>query len=185
MFELFKNCNNLLEIDLSNLEGSNIRELNSTFENCENLENANLTLKNGTNIQSMDNSFNGCKNLKDIDLSNFIPKNNISVQYMFKDCISLNYVNMSNFYSFNFQGIFSGCINLKIYNNIDIFQNTNNIHINISLNEIINSIIEVFNLTCEIGEYSKCKTCLQGLLYSQYCESCNEGYYIPYQKKRK
>ena len=71
MFELFKNCNNLLEIDLSNLEGSNIRELNSTFENCENLENANLTLKNGTNIQSMDNSFNGCKNLKDIDLSNF------------------------------------------------------------------------------------------------------------------
>ena len=185
MFELFKNCNDLLEVDLSTLESSNLKELNSTFENCENLENVNLTLKNGTNIISMDNSFNGCKNLKDIDLSNFIPKNNISMQYMFRDCISLNYVDLSNFYTFNFQGIFSGCINLKIYNNIDIFRNTNNIYINISLSEIINSIIEKFDLTCEIGEFSKCKTCQKSLLYSQYCDTCNEGYYIPYQKKRK
>ena len=105
---------------------------------------------------------------------------------MFKDFISLNYVKLSNFYSFNYQGNFSGYINLIIYNNIDIFQNTNNILINISLNEIINSIIEVFNLAYEIGEYSKCKTCHQGLLYSHiYCESCNEGNYIPNQKKRK
>ena len=36
--ELFKNCRNLIEIDLSNLEGLNIKDLNSTFENCENLE---------------------------------------------------------------------------------------------------------------------------------------------------
>ena len=150
---------NLLEIDLSSLEGSNLKELNSTFENCENLENANLTLKNGTSITSMDNSFKGCRNLKDIDLSNFIPKNNISIQFMFKDCISLNYVNLDNFYTYNFQGIFSGCINLKIYNNMDISQNSNNM----SLNEIINSITEKFNLTCEKGENSKYKTCQQGL----------------------
>ena len=129
----------------------------------------------------MDNFFKGCRNLKDIDLSNFIPKNNISIQFMFKDCISLNYVNLDNFYTYNFQGIFSGCINLKIYNNMDISQNSNNI----SLNEIINAITEKFNLTCEKGENSKCKTCQQGLLYSRYCESCNEGYYIPHQKKRK
>jgi hypothetical protein len=30
-------------------------------------------------------------------------------------------------------------------------------HINISLNEIINSIKEVFNLTCEIGEFQNVK----------------------------
>ena len=123
----------------------------------------------------MDNSFNGCTNLKEVDLTNLKPKYNVSLQFMFKDCINLKFVDLSNFISYNFQGIFSGCININIYNN-----DKNN-----SLNEIINSMIEKLHLTCEIGEDSKCKTCQKGLLLSHYYAECNEGYYIPYQKKRK
>jgi hypothetical protein len=68
MFQLFKDCRNILEIDLSKLDGSNLINLNSAFENCDNLEFANLTLSNGDKVESMDNSFNGCQKLKNIDL---------------------------------------------------------------------------------------------------------------------
>ena len=37
MFSLFKGCNNLLEVDLSRLDGYNLINLNSVFENCDNL----------------------------------------------------------------------------------------------------------------------------------------------------
>ena len=179
--ELFKNCKNLIEVDLSNLECSNLDNLNSTFEGCDSLEYANLTLKNGSNIQSMDNLFSGCTNLIDIDLSNFQPQFNISLQYMFKNCIKLNFADLSNFNTFNYQGIFSGCINIKIYNDQTIESSISNKPIN----EIINSIKDSLSLNCKIGENEKCKTCQQGLISSLYCEKCNEGYYIPYQKKRK
>ena len=185
--ELFKNCKNLIEIDLSGLEGSNIKDLNSTFENCENLENANLTLKDANNITSMVNSFSGCSNLKEVDLTDLKPKFNIDLQFMFKDCFNLKFVDLSNFNTFNFQGIFIGCINLKIYDisYFNSYNNETNANSSISLNEILNSIKEKLNLTCEIGENSKCKTCQEGLFLSHYCEKCNEGYYIPYQKRRK
>ena len=183
--ELFKGCRNLVEIDLSNLESENIKDLNSTFENCENLEIANLSLKNGTNVNSMANSFSGCSNLKEVDLTNLKPKYNISLQFMFKDCINLNYVDLSNFNSFNFQGLFLGCINLKIYD-ISIFNsNKNNSNSNVSLSDILDSIREEINLTCEIGANEKCKRCQNGLLNAQYCNECNEGYYLPYLKNRK
>ena len=79
MFQLFKDCSNLLEVDLSRLDGSNLISHNSAFENCNNLEFANLTLSNGDKIESMDNSFNGCQKLKNIDLTRFEPKQNVSL----------------------------------------------------------------------------------------------------------
>ena len=190
MFELFKNCNNLIEVDLSHLDSSQLVDLNSTFENCENLENANLTIKNSTNIQSMSNSFSGCRNLKDVDLSNFTPKHNISLDFMFKDCIKLSYVDLSNFFSFNFKGIFSGCFNLKIFDsNKNLIENKTNdgneSKSNISINDLIDSFMDKLDLKCEIGKNEKCKTCEKGLINSQYCEKCNDEYYIPLKSKRK
>ena len=64
MFELFKNCRNLIEVDLSQLDATKLKNVNSVFENCENLVFTNFTLKNGTNIESMEDSFSGCEKLK-------------------------------------------------------------------------------------------------------------------------
>ena len=90
MFELFKNCANLVEIDLSKLDASNLKNLDSTFENCSNLKFADLNLPNRQIVQSMDNSFNGCEKLENVDLTEFEPKKNVSIQNMFKNCVSLN-----------------------------------------------------------------------------------------------
>ena len=181
MFELFKNCNNIIEIDLSNLDCSNLNDLDSTFENCYSLEIANLSLNNGKNINSMDYSFNKCKKLKDVDFSNFYPKQNISLNYLFQDCTDLSYVDLSNFYTFNYYNIFDGCTNINLN-----FQNLNNFYINkVNLNDIFRNILEKIEKKCEIGEGPKCKTCEEDILFFQYCEECNEKYFIPLNKKRK
>ena len=163
-------------VDFSNLDGSNLINLNSAFENCGNLEFANLTLMNGEKIQTMDNSFNGCQKLKNIDLTKFEPKQNVSLQNTFKNCVNLNYVDLSNFHSYNFGGIFIGCVNLVI--NINTQQNSDNKDIN----ELFNNS-EIANIECEIGPGQKCKSCLEGK-HSQYCDDCNEGYYMPCKKKK-
>ena len=178
MLELFKGCRNLLEVDLSNIDGSKLKNANSVFENCDNLVFTNFTLKNGKNIQSMDNSFSGCEKLKDVDLTDFKPQKNISIQNMFKNCAQLNYVDLSNFQTNNYQGIFVGAININ-----------QNININVDINNITQNIIQIINILketkveCEKGEGSKCKSCLEGSV-DRYCGECNEGYYLPYNKKR-
>ena len=128
---------------------------------------------NGEKIQTMDNSFNGCQKLKNIDLTKFEPKQNVSLQNTFK---KLYYVDLSNFHSYNFGGIFIGCVNLVI--NINTQQNSDNKDIN----ELFNNS-EIANIECEIGPGQKCKSCLEGK-HSQYCDDCNEGYYMPYKKKK-
>lgn len=156
------------------MDGSNLKNLNSVFENFENLKFANLTLQNGNSIESMDNSFNGWKNLIDVDLKNFKPKQNISIENMFQNCENLNYIDLSNFHSYNYGGIFTGCSNLDLNINIDI---------NIDINQIINTLI-ISKTECEIGPGPKCKSCMEGPIYSRYCDEYNEGYYIPSQKRR-
>ena len=74
MLELFKDCINLVEVDLSKLDATNLKDLDSAFENCPNLKFANLNLPNGQKVQSMDNSFNGCQKLENVDLLEFEPK---------------------------------------------------------------------------------------------------------------
>ena len=175
MFELFKGCKNLIEIDLSKLDASNLKDLDSAFENCPNLKFANLNLPNGKKIQSMDNSFNGCQKLENVDLTEFEPNNNVSIQNMFKNCANLNYVDLSNFHSYNFGGIFVGCLNMTI--NINTHENSKQ-----DIYYLINNGEET-KVECEIGPGPKCKQCMEGK-NSIYCDDCNERYYIPYKKKR-
>ena len=177
MFELFKNCRNLIEVDLSQLDATKLKNVNSVFENCENLVFTNFSLKNGTNIESMEDSFSGCEQLKSVDLTDLTPQKNVSVQNMFKNCAQLDYVDLSNFQTNNFRGIFDGALNILINFNINI-----DLDSLINLGEIINALNEK-KADCEIGEGKKCKACMEGL-YSQYCKDCNEGYYFPYKKRR-
>ena len=67
---------------------------------------------------------------------------------MFKNCVSLYYINMLNFHTYNFGGIFVGCINLLI-----------NISIDINISQDINDIMvqSEHAVECEIGPGAKCK----------------------------
>ena len=99
MHDLFYNKYNnfqIISIDLSNSDFSNVKDISSMFRSCLNLIYINLKNINLSSVENMENLFNGCESLVLIDLSNlYIPKI-LNISSMFYDCIYLTYINFTN-----------------------------------------------------------------------------------------
>ena len=67
MFGMFKGCENLIDIDLTNLNTSKLENINSLFEGCNNLENVNFFSIKLEKIRETENLFKGCENLIQIE----------------------------------------------------------------------------------------------------------------------
>ena len=83
---MFYNCKNIIKIDLSNFNSSNVVNMEKMFFLCTNLININFLNFETKNVTNMNYMFFGCKKLKNIDLSNFDTQNVINMEYMFCDC---------------------------------------------------------------------------------------------------
>ena len=90
-YRMFSDISNIIEIDLSKLNTSNIKNMSYMFENCKSLIFANLSNIDISPEINLDYMFSNCTLLKQIDLTNV---NNIS---------KIN----------NNKNIFFNCINLK------------------------------------------------------------------------
>ena len=97
--ELFIDCIDLIEVDLSDLEIINITSSTKMFYNCSKLKKINFGNNFRTdNIMNMDGMFYGCNSLTSIYLSQkFITKNVISMSKMFSDCNSLTSIDVTKF----------------------------------------------------------------------------------------
>ena len=116
----FNSCTNLISVDLSNLDTSNMTKMYRTFAQCSSLEE--ITWGNSfstANVRDMRELFENCSNLEELDLSGF---NTSSVQQMvgmFAYCSSLKTIDLS---SFNTQSVtaahelFKGCSKLQSIN---------------------------------------------------------------------
>ena len=62
----------------------NITKLNNIFSECKNLTNIDLSNFNTQNVINMSGMFKGCDSLTNIDLSNFNTQNVINMSSMFK-----------------------------------------------------------------------------------------------------
>ena len=60
--------------------------MNNMFSNCYNLKNINLSNFNTQNVINMSNMFYDCKSLTNINLSNFNTQNFTYMSYMFFGC---------------------------------------------------------------------------------------------------
>ena len=118
---MFYDCNNIIEVDLSNFDTSNITNMNDMFSYCINVRkikfpsNANKSniIEKVTNMNYM---FNYCKNLEEIDLSIFKTENVTSMGGMFQNCEKLEKINLENFNTKNVVQLgcmFNDCYNLK------------------------------------------------------------------------
>jgi surface protein len=89
MENMFCNCKNLEELDLSDFNTDNVTNTKSMFENCISLEKINMHDFEPANLNDMENMFRGCENLK--ELYNFYACNcNVkSASHMFFNCINL------------------------------------------------------------------------------------------------
>ena len=113
--DMFSNCENIIEIDLSHFKSSNVSSCNSMFKGCNLLRKINFGNLDFKLCQSFREMFCDCKNCIELNISKFNTENCKSCYYMFENCISLKTINLGTLdfkYSNNFEGMFFGCENL-------------------------------------------------------------------------
>ena len=86
---LFDNYIDCAEIDLSNADTSNARDMSCMFENCKNLRSINLSNFDTGNVKNMECMFAGCNSLTSLDLSHFTVDEYDYLFGIFDECISL------------------------------------------------------------------------------------------------
>lgn len=96
-YYMFNGCNNLQELDLSNLDTSNVKTMNYMFNGCSKLININLSNLNTSNVTDMNNMFSNCTSLQEVNLSSFNTSNVTTMISLFSQCSNLTNVNLSSF----------------------------------------------------------------------------------------
>ena len=94
---MFYKCSSLINIDLSNFNTDNIKNMRGLFMECSSLINVNITNINTINVFDMGFLFSDCSSLVYIDLSTLNTQKVIYMESMFSDCSSLINLNLSNF----------------------------------------------------------------------------------------
>ena len=115
-YNMFSNLNsNIIKIDLSNFDFSQVTEMKFMFNSCKNLEYINFTNINTSLVSDMRDLFQDCFKLTSLDLSFFDTSLVTDMTFMFYGCNSLSSLDLSNFITKkveNMNHIFSGCMNL-------------------------------------------------------------------------
>ena len=117
-FDLFRQCYNLVSIDLSTLNTENVRSMKNMFLYCPKLESIDLSGIDTSGVTDMDYMFSGCTALKTVELSGFDTSGLFKMGGMFENCSSLESVDLSGFrlgesFASDSDSIFSGCTSLK------------------------------------------------------------------------
>ncbi|NMP59537.1 BspA family leucine-rich repeat surface protein [Enterococcus mundtii] len=118
---LFKFCSNfnvIKEVNLSNLDTSNVTHLASAFESCKNLTTINLSGWNVSNVTSMSAMFRNCTSLKSIP-SNLNAAKATNFSSMFHNCTSLTTIDLNSWNvssAIYMRNMFDGCSNLTTIN---------------------------------------------------------------------
>ena len=114
---IFKDCKDIVKIDMTNFNNENIIDMNSMFYGCESLNEVNLSNIKTALVKDISCIFKNCSSLEKVDLSNFKTENVEDMSYMFYGCKSLKNIDLSNFNTINVKNlrkIFKGCRALKI-----------------------------------------------------------------------
>ena len=98
---MFKGLANIIEIDLSNFDASNVISMSSIFDQCINLERIYFGNINTSSVKNMYGLFHNCTKLTSIDVSNFVTSSVTNMKFMFRYCNSLTSIDASNFDTHN------------------------------------------------------------------------------------
>lgn len=97
MQELFNYCEDIIELDLSDIDTSQVKSMKSAFNGCNNLTSINLDNFNTSLVTDMSYMFSDCYSLTSLNLNNFNTELVKDMSYMFSNMSSLNYLNISGF----------------------------------------------------------------------------------------
>ena len=123
---MFSGCTSLTSINFDNLNTSKVTIVRSMFDSCISLTSLNFNAFDTSSISVMIDMFNNCSSIKSLDLRNFDTSKVTTMDGMFKYCTSLKSLDLNNFDTKNTQtmkNMFYGCSSL-IFLNIDNFDTT-------------------------------------------------------------
>jgi surface protein len=104
------------EIDLTNVNTSNVTNMSNMFSNMISLNNLDLSSFNTVNVRDMSNMFHNMISLNNLFLGNFDTSNVTNMSNMFSNMTSLNSLNLDSFNTNNvtdMSGMFSNSDNLN------------------------------------------------------------------------
>ncbi|EAE3108627.1 BspA family leucine-rich repeat surface protein, partial [Listeria monocytogenes] len=113
---MFKNCSNLMEVDLSGLDTSAVTTMWDMFNSCRALEELDVSHFDTSSVTNMSYMFYDNRNLEVLDVSNLDTSSVTNMYAMFEDCTSLEELDVSNFDTSSVTDmyrVFNGCEKLK------------------------------------------------------------------------
>ena len=114
--KMFYDCENLEQVDLSDLDTSSVTNMNAMFEFCISLSSLNLSNLDTSSVTSMSDMFYACISLSSVDVNGFDTSSVIYMNNMFDGCNSLSSVDVSGFDTSGVRGMygmFANCIGLS------------------------------------------------------------------------
>ena len=94
---MFKGCNQITEIDLTNFDSSSVQNIDYMFSGCSSLKVIKFGNFKTSKLNIMEYVFQDCEQLENIDLSSFDTSKVTDFHYMFSGCKQLRYLDLSNF----------------------------------------------------------------------------------------
>ncbi|OFH48521.1 hypothetical protein BJN05_10245 [Listeria monocytogenes] len=113
---MFKNCSNLMEVDLSGLDTSAVTTMWDMFNSCRALEELDVSHFDTSSVTNMSYMFYDNRNLEVLDVSNLDTSSVTNMYAMFEDCTSLEELDVSHFDTSSVTSmyrVFNGCEKLK------------------------------------------------------------------------
>ena len=115
MSNMFYNCANLTNLDLSGWNTSKVTAMNSMFNGCTNLTSLDVSGFDTSEVTNMSAMFNNCNKLTSLDVSGFDTSEVTNTNSMFFNCSKLTSLDVSGWDTFNviyMGGMFNGCSEL-------------------------------------------------------------------------
>ena len=91
---MFRGCTNIISLDLSSFDSSNVTDMKHMFSICTSMEKINLSNFNTEKVTDMSYMFNKCWSLEKLQLPiSFNTKNVKNMEFMFHFCLKLKKIN--------------------------------------------------------------------------------------------
>ena len=119
MKQMFYYCSNLTALDLSGFDTSNVKNMYGMFWRCSSLTNLNVAGFNTSKVTDMSDMFNSCSSLTSLDVTGFDTNKVTSMGGVFNSCSALTTLDVTGFDTSNVEsmyGMFWRCSSLTNLN---------------------------------------------------------------------
>ena len=97
MDSMFVLCSSLTSLDVSSFDTSQVTNMGYMFTNCSSLTSLDVSNFDTSKVTDMSYMFGGCSSLTNLDVSKFDTSKVTNMSYMFDSCSSLTSLDVSNF----------------------------------------------------------------------------------------